>query len=230
MSKRSGAIGVLLLAFALIAAACGDDDAATTSPAAATTQAPATTKAPTTTQTPATTQAPNSADSNSPELPPTVTPDSLPGTEWVLTVITEETEVEGGVHLDSTIRLEGAQLSAEGTASQEVEAVEMVQGAVVECLGTTYDESFLWSATQQGSGELVFGESGSVTIEFDAVIVTSTHMRGLSSGRGAGSRVCGEWNGTYIGISGALTDAVGTFTAIFPGTSHSSNQVWTFDS
>jgi hypothetical protein len=77
---------------------------------------------------------------------------------------------------------------------------------------------------------LDFGESGSVTIEFDAVVVTSSHMSGLSSGRGAGSRVCGQWSGTYIGASGALADAAGTFTAIFPGTSHSSNQVWIFDS
>ena len=160
------------------------------------------------------------------QAPPTT--DSLPGTEWRITVTTEETEVEGGVHLDSTIRLEDGLLSAAGTLSQDVEAVNMVQGAVVECSGKTYDEPFLWSATPHGSGELVFGESGSVIFEFDAVIVTPTHMRGLGSGAAASSRVCGEWNGTYAGTSGALADAVGTFTVIFPQASDS--QTWTFAS
>jgi len=52
MPKRRGAIGGLLLAFVLIAAACGDDDAATTSAAPATAQTPATTQAPATTVAP----------------------------------------------------------------------------------------------------------------------------------------------------------------------------------
>ena len=164
--------------------------------------------------------------------------DSTPGrsiaeaglpTEWKLTVRTQLTEVEGGVRLDSNIRLDSEQLSAAGTANQVANAVEMTQGGVVECAGTTYDEAFLWSATPHGAGELDFGDPGSITIQFDSVLVTSSNMAERATGP-FNPRVCAQWSGTYTGASGNLADASGTFTAIFAVASGVIYPTWTFDS
>ena len=173
-----------------------------------------------------TTAAPTPADKQGPAT--NIAEAGLP-TEWRPTLRTQLTEVEGAVHLDSSIRLDSEQLSATGTASQVAQAVEMVQGVVVECAGTTYDEEFLWSATPQGTGELDFGDLGSVTIEFDAVLVTSSNLAGRVTGPFA-PRVCGEWSGTYAGASGDLADTSGTFTVFFSMSSRAIGPVWTFDS
>ena len=92
---------------------------------------------------------------------------------------------------------------------------ERVQGVVVECLGKTYDEEFLWVAMSRGTGELDFGDSGSITLEFDTVSVAAAAT--LSP------RVCHEMSGTYTGASGDLANVTGTFTS---GVS----SLWTFDS
>ena len=159
-----------------------------------------------------------------------ITTSGLP-TVWKATPLTTvETEIEGGVRFDSTVRLDSEQLSVEGKVSQDVVAAEMLQGVVVDCLNTTFDEAFLWSATPPGVGEMNFGDSGSITFEFDAVVVTSRHMGGLGLAKGSSQRVCGEWSGTYAGASGALADAAGTFTAEFFGSAHdSTGTLWTFD-
>ena len=177
------------------------------------------------TQAPTTTVAATTTEQQAPAT--SIAEAGLP-TEWRITLSTQETEVEGGVRLDTSIQFENEQLSAEGMASQ---VVEQVQGTAVECLGTTYDDQFvfLWSAPTQGTGELDFGDSGSVTIEFDAVWVTSSETSGLGTGPGQ-PRVCAEWSGTYTGASGNLADASGTFTTAFPGASQAGAPGWTFDS
>jgi len=149
-------------------------------------------------------------------------------TEWRVTLSTQLTDVDEAVRLDSSIRFDDEQFPAEGSASH---VVALVQDTVVECLGTTYDAEFLWlwAATTRGAGELDFGDSGSVTIEFDAVWVTSSQTAGLGTGPGQ-PRVCAEWTGTYTGASGDLADASGTFTTAFPGASQAQAPTWTFDS
>ncbi|MEE8330472.1 MAG: hypothetical protein V3R84_01745 [Acidimicrobiia bacterium] len=122
--------------------------------------------------------------------------------------------------MDVTFEIRSEELVAEGTASQPV---TLAQSSIVECLGTTFDEEFLWSATPTGTGVLDFGDLGSVTIEFESVIVASNDAA-------AWPRLCGEWAGTYAGASGSLTSATGTFTAIFPALHGGETYVVTFDS
>jgi len=178
--------------------------------------------APTTTQAPATTTQPG---------PPaaTITEAGLP-TEWAITLSTRQTDIEGGVRLDTTIQLGGGEMSAEGSISQVVLEAEMVQGATVECSGTTYTEEFLWSATPPGTGELALGDAGSIAIEFDSVVITSSHMNGLGTGTEGSGRLCAQWTGTYTGTSGELAATSGSFTATFAATSQGQVPTLIFDS
>ena len=133
-------------------------------------------------------------------------------TEWTMGITSQTTEVQEGVRLDTRFQLRDDQFFAEGTMSV---FEERVQGVVVECLGKTYDEEFLWVAMSRGTGELDFGDSGSITLEFDTVSVAA-HAT-------ATPRVCHEVSGTYTGASGDLANVTGTFTS---GVS----PLWTFDS
>ena len=137
-------------------------------------------------------------------------------TEWKIGFSTQSTDVPEGVRLDTSFQLRSEQFFAEGTMSV---VEERVQGVVVECLGETYDEEFFWVAMSRGTGELDFGDSGSVTIEFDAVSVAATET--------ASPRVCHELSGTYTGASGDLADALGTFNATL---GQSGGATLTFDS
>ncbi len=137
-------------------------------------------------------------------------------TEWKIGFSVQSTDVPEGVRLDTRFQLSDEQFFAEGTMSV---VEERAQGVVVECLGKTYDEEFFWVAMSRGTGELDFGDSGSVTIEFDAVSVASTQT--------ASPRVCHELSGTYTGASGDLADALGTFNATL---GQSGGATWTFDS
>ncbi len=138
-------------------------------------------------------------------------------TEWNIGFTIEKTESQEGVRLDTRVRLSSEQFLAEGTMSV---VEERAQGVVVECLGKTYDEESFWVAMSRGTGELDFGDSGSLTIEFDAVSVASTAT--------ALPRVCHELSGTYTGASGDLADVTGTFNARMPASS--GGATWTFDS
>lgn len=154
--------------------------------------------------------------------PPTTEPQALATslaeaglpTEWRLGISTEVTELEEGVRVDNSYRLSSEQFSAEGTASL---IEKRVRNVAVECMGERYDNEFVWTAMSRGTGELDFGDSGSMTLEFNAVSVASTET-------GMGT-VCAEVNGTYTGASGDLANATGTFTYGYPP-----GNTWTFDS
>ncbi len=134
-------------------------------------------------------------------------------TEWTMGITSlKTTEVQEGVRLDSSFQLRDEQFFAQGTMSV---VEERVQGVAVECLGKTYDEEFLWVAMSRGTGELDFGDSGSITLEFDTVSVAAAAT--LSP------RVCHEMSGTYTGASGDLANVTGTFTS-------GASPLWTFDS
>ncbi len=213
---RSLRLVTSLLVVVVLVAACGDATEVTTTTASP--GAPSETEAPQATDAAPTTKEPSVAAASIAEA-------GLP-TEWLLgspQQAESDSQTSGddeGFVLDISFRFRSDQYSAEGKVTHEL---ELVQGAVVECNGRTYDEEFLWSAISPGTGELDFGDSGSVTIEFEAVAVASIDAA-------AWPKQCWEWNGTYTGASGNLATATGTFTAVIPGQHSGEPYVITFDS
>lgn len=203
------------LVVVVLVAACGDATEVTTTTASPV--APSETEAPQATDAAPTTTEPTVAAASIAEAGlPT---ERLLGNPQQAESESQTSEGDEGFVLDIKFRFRSDEYSAEGTATQNV---KLVQGAVVECVGRTYDEEFLWSATPTGTGVLDFGDSGSVTIEFEAVAVASIDAASWP-------KQCWEWNGTYTGASGNLVTATGRFTVSIPGQHSDEPYLITFD-
>jgi hypothetical protein len=122
----------LLLAFALVVAACGDDDAADTTAAPGTTEAPTTTEAATTTAAPESTTTTEAAPEGKPyggevivadaQEPPTLNPKVPGGTNFIVAVI-------GQGHLVGVQNLNGNTLEFDPDVVEELPTTE--NGGVV---------------------------------------------------------------------------------------------------
>ena len=121
---------VLLLAFALVAAACGDDDATTTQATTAATDAPASTEAPETTEAPATTTttaAPATTQAAGP-TPESVIADNMvplpPNTELV-----SLEEIDGGFRVGAIVNSAPPPNYAATLAGTDWEVLDVVFGS-----------------------------------------------------------------------------------------------------
>jgi peptide/nickel transport system substrate-binding protein len=150
----------LLLAFALVVAACGDDDAADTTAAPGTTEAPTTTEAATTTAAPESTTTTEAAPEGKPyggevivadaQEPPTLNPKVPGGTNFIVAVI-------GQGHLVGVQNLNGNTLEFDPDVVEELPTTEN-GGVVINDDGTmtvsyTIKDEAVWADGTPISGD-----------------------------------------------------------------------------